>query len=167
VAFHLTQLNIALPREPLNSPLLLEFVTQLDPVNRAADAAPGFVWRLQTEDGNATAIKAFGDDALIVNMSVWESLEALRAYVFSNRAHLGVLRRRREWFQRLGEAHMVLWWTEAGRTPTVEQAERRLEVLRRLGPSPAAFTFRQHFPAPGVDDRPRATRDDRQLCPAG
>jgi hypothetical protein len=168
VAFHLAQVNIALPHEPLDSPLLREFVAALDPVNQAADAAPGFVWRLQTDTGNATAIKAFGDERLIVNMSTWESLEALRAFVFSSRAHLDVLRRRREWFGRLGQAHMVLWWIEAGRIPTVADAERRLAALRTLGPSPAAFTFREHFPAPGDnDDQQRVTRDHRQLCPAG
>jgi hypothetical protein len=147
VRVHLAQLNIALPREPLGSDLLAEFEAQLDPVNAAADAAPGFVWRLQGEDGNATGIRGFDDYRLIVNMSVWESLEALRAFVFSSRPHLGVLRRRREWFERLGEAYLVLWWIPAGTPlPTVEEAEQRLAVLRERGPSPQAFTFRSPFP---------------------
>src|ERR671930_768101 len=106
-AFHLAQLNIALPREPLDAPLLAEFVARLEPVNAQADASPGFVWRLQTEDGDATGIRAFGDDRLIVNMSVWESLEALRAFVDSG-GHVAVMRRRREWFERI-ESHLVLW----------------------------------------------------------
>ena len=118
MALHLAQLNIALPHEPLDSPLPSEFVTALDPVNQAADAAPGFVWRLQTEAGNAAAIKAFGDEHLIVNMSTWESLKALRFCVLNPRQS-GRPRRRCEWFTRLGQAHMVLWWIEAGRTPTV------------------------------------------------
>ena len=147
----LAQLNIALPREPLTSPLLLEFIARLDPVNAAADAAPGFVWRLQTEDGDATGIRGFGDDRLIVNMSVWESLEALRAFVYSNRAHLDVLRRRREWFERM-DFHLVLWWVPAGHRPTVGEAEERLDLLRACGPGPDAFTFRSVY--------------ERDLCPA-
>jgi Domain of unknown function (DUF3291) len=162
---HLAQLNIALPREPLTSPLLAEFVAQLDPVNAAADAAPGFVWRLQTDDGDATGIRGFGDDRLVVNMSVWESLEALRAFVYSNHAHLDVLRRRRAWFERMAEAYLVLWWVPAGHLPDVAEAEERLAVLSALGPSPEAFTFRRHFPPPG-SGVPAAVDDDRTLCPA-
>jgi hypothetical protein len=166
VAFQLAQLNIALPREPLDSRRLADFVAALAPVNQAADAAPGFVWRLATADGDATAIKAFDDDRLIVNMSVWESLPALRAFVFGSRAHLDVLRRRREWFEPLGQLYMVLWWVRAGHQPTVEEAEDRLAELRAGGPSPTAFTFREHFPPPGPGDT-ELVRDDRQLCPAG
>ena len=163
-AFHLAQVNIALPREPLDAPLLAEFVAQLDPVNASADAAPGFVWRLQTEEGDATGIRAFGDDRLIVNMSIWESLEALRAFVYRDAAHLAVLRRRREWFERL-ESFLVLWWIPAGHRPTVAEAEHRLALLRDLGPSPDAFTFRRHFPPPdAVGAQP--VDDERELCPA-
>src|ERR671933_136327 len=140
--FHLAQLNIALPRAPLDAPLLAEFVARLEPVNAQADSSPGFVWRLQTEEGDATGIRAFGDDRLIVNMSVWESLEDLRAFVYGNRSHLAAMRRRREWFTRMADAFMVLWWVPAGHRPSVAEAERRLELLRALGPSPEAFTFR-------------------------
>src|SRR3954451_11123771 len=101
---HLSQVNIALPQEPLDSPALAEFVAALEPVNALADASPGFVWRLQTEEGDATGIRAFGDDRLIVNMSVWESLEALRVFVSSSR-HKDVMRRRREWFEQMGAAY--------------------------------------------------------------
>ena len=121
----------------------------LDPVNAVADASPGFVWRLQTEDGNATAIRAFDEDTM-VNMSVWESIEALRAFVYSNRAHLDVMRRRREWFHDHVEAFQVLWWVPVGHIPSVAEAEERLTLLRADGPSPEAFTFRRHFPAPAA-----------------
>lgn len=144
-AHHLAQLNIALPREPLDAPLLAEFVAALDPVNAAADARPGFVWRLQDEAGNATGIRAFGDDRLIVNLSVWESLEALRDFVYADPAHLAVLRQRRAWFERMAESHLVLWWVPAGELPTVADAEERLDLLRTLGPSPEAFTFRDPY----------------------
>lgn len=163
--FHLAQVNIALPLEPLDSPLLAEFMASLDPVNAVADGAPGFVWRLQTESGNATELSGFDDERLIVNMSVWESLEALRAFVYSNRAHLDVMRRRREWFDRL-RLHLVLWWVPAGHLPTVVEAEERMALLDALGPSPEAFTFREHYPPPDAASED-ATLDERELCPAG
>jgi heme-degrading monooxygenase HmoA len=165
-AFHLAQLNVAIPKEPPGGPLLAEFMAALDPVNAVADASPGFVWRLQTEDGNATAIRAFDEDTM-VNMSVWESLEALRAFVYSNRAHLDVMRRRREWFEEHVDAFQVLWWVPAGHVPTVAEAEQRLLVLRDRGPSPEAFTFRRHFPSPTAVDAGVGSDDDRWLCPAG
>jgi heme-degrading monooxygenase HmoA len=160
---HLAQVNIALPREPLDSPALAEFVAALEPINALADASPGFVWRLQTEEGDATGIRAFGDDRLIVNMSVWESLPALRAFVYSS-GHREVLRRRREWFERLGEAVLALWWVPAATLPTIAAAEARLEHLREHGPTPYAFTFRESFPPAGG---PVPVRDDSELCPAG
>jgi heme-degrading monooxygenase HmoA len=146
--WHLAQVNIALPREPLDAPLLAGFVAALAPVNAVADASPGFVWRLQTEDGDATAIRAFGDDRLIVNMSVWESVEALRAFVHGE-PHAAVLRRRREWFERLGAPETALWWLPAGTIPTVADAEERLAHLRAHGPTPHAFTLRAPMAAPG------------------
>jgi hypothetical protein len=146
-AWHLAQVNIALPVEPLDSPALAEFVELLEPVNALADGAPGFVWRLQTDEGDATAIRAFGDDRLIVNMSVWESADALWDFVY-DAGHLEVMRRRREWFTRMAESHMVLWWVPAGTVPTVADAEERLERLRAEGPTPQAFTFKRRFEAP-------------------
>jgi heme-degrading monooxygenase HmoA len=161
---HLAQVNVAHLRAPLDAPELAEFVANLDPVNALADAAPGFVWRLQTEDGNATAVRVLGDDMLIVNMSVWESLEALSAFVYGG-AHRDVMRRRREWFERLAEAHVALWWIPAGGRPTVAEAERRLVRLRAHGPTVDAFTFRQSFPAPGVAGP--VPVDDDWRCRAG
>lgn len=146
-AFHLAQVNIALPREPLGSPLLADFVAQLDPINALAERSPGFVWRLQGDDGNATAIKVFDDERLIVNMSVWESLESLSAYVYSG-DHAAVMRQRRVWFERMREVFAALWWVPVGHAPTVAEAEDRLRCLRTHGPTPYAFTFRQPFPAP-------------------
>jgi heme-degrading monooxygenase HmoA len=144
--WHLAQVNVALPLEPLDSPRMAGFSEALEPVNAVADASPGFVWRLQTEDGDATAIRAFGG-RLMINMSVWESLEALRAFVYGD-AHAAVLRRRREWFERLGEPETALWWVPVGRLPTVAEAEERLGHLRARGPSARAFTLRQTWPAP-------------------
>jgi heme-degrading monooxygenase HmoA len=158
----IAQLNIALPVAPLDGPELAGFVAALEPVNALADAAPGFVWRLQTEDGDATAVRGFGDDRLIVNMSVWESLEALGAFVYSG-PHREVLVQRRQWFARMGEAFQVLWWVPDGVRPSVADAEQRLDHLRAHGPTPHAFTFRTPFPAP--DARP-VRSDDDWFCPA-
>lgn len=149
--WEIAQVNIALPVMPLTEPELKWFVDALAPVNAAADAAPGFRWRMQTEDGDATAIRAFGDDRLIVNMSVWASIEALGEFVYRDPAHVGVLRRRRDSFSRLGEAHQVLWWIPAGHRPSVTEAEERLAHLRQHGPTAWAFTFRTPFPVPDAD----------------
>jgi len=143
--WHIAQLNIGRMVAPTNAPEVAEFMAALDPINALADASPGFVWRLQTEAGNATDIHAFADDELLLlNMSVWESIESLRAFTYSS-AHTGILARRREWFERLEVAHLVLWWIPAGTIPTVEEALARLERLRRDGPTSAAFTFRTPF----------------------
>ena len=163
-AYHLAQVNIARLLEPLESELLSDFVASLDPVNAVADRSPGFVWRLQAEDGNATSVPIFDDDELIVNMSVWESLEALRAFVYTTAEHLAVMRRRREWFERM-DVFMALWWVAAGHIPTVTEAEERITLLRAIGPSSEAFTFRRHFPPPGEAEGD-AMDDDRRLCPA-
>jgi heme-degrading monooxygenase HmoA len=146
-AHHLAQVNVATVRAPLDSPQLAGFVAALEPINALADHSPGFVWRLQTEDGDATAIRPFGDQRIMVNLSVWESLEALRAFVYASR-HLDVMRRRREWFHRMADAYLALWWVPAGTIPTVAEARERIELLTRDGPGPDAFTFRVPFPAP-------------------
>ncbi|WP_437811056.1 DUF3291 domain-containing protein [Sorangium sp. So ce1078] len=167
---HLAQVNIALPLEPLGSARLADFVSALEPVNALADAAPGFVWRLKTDGGDATAVRAFGDDRIIVNMSVWESAEALSDFVFRNPEHAAVMRRRREWFVPMKEAIAVLWWIPAGHIPTVAEAEERLDHLRQHGPTPRAFTFRHLFPAPdapSVAAPAPAPADEAPRCPAG
>lgn len=145
VGWHLTQVNVARPLEPLDAPLLKDFVDALEPVNAVADASPGFVWRLQTDEGDATALRIFGDDSMLINMSVWESVEALRAFVYGA-AHVAVLRRRRDWFARLGVPETALWWVPAGTLPTIADAEERLTALRTDGPAPRAFTLREAFP---------------------
>ena len=144
---HLAQLNIGRTRAPVDAPLLADFAAALDPVNAIADAAPGFVWRLQDESGDATSIRAYEDELMIVNMSVWESIEALRAFAYAAPEHKAVLRRRREWFERM-DLYLVLWWVPAGQIPTVAEARERLDLLGERGPTPSAFTFRESFPPP-------------------
>jgi hypothetical protein len=161
MAHHIAQINVSRPAEPLDSARLADFVAALEPINALADTAPGFVWRLQTEDGNATAIRVFDDDELIVNMSVWESIDALGAFVFRS-AHTDVMRRRREWFVPPAELATALWWVPAGMVPTVADGELRLRRLRAYGPTLAAFTFRAPFPSPdGI-----TAADVDWFCPA-
>jgi Domain of unknown function (DUF3291) len=142
----LASLNVGRLLAPLDSPQIAEFVAQLEPINRLADGSPGFVWRLMTADGDATSIRPFDDELVLVNLAVWESLESLRAFVYSS-AHVDVLRQRRDWFERMATAHLVLWWVQPGHIPSVAEALERLEALRRDGPTPAAFTFRTSFDA--------------------
>jgi Domain of unknown function (DUF3291) len=163
--WHLAQVNIAIPREPMDSPALAGFVAMLEPINALADGAPGFVWRLQDESGDATAIRVFDDERMMINMSVWESIETLWAFVYDSR-HLDVMRRRREWFTRLADAHQCLWWIPAGELPTPDEARRRVEHLRANGPSPEAFTFKQRY-APPDSASSGPVMDDRESCPAG
>jgi hypothetical protein len=146
--FHLAQLNIGRMRGPIDDPVMEGFRSQLEAINALADRSPGFVWRLQTEDGDATAIRAYEDPLMAVNMSVWESLEALHAYVYSS-AHVGVLRDRKQWFDPASDHILVLWWVPAGYVPTMDEAKQKLATLRGQGPSAAAFTFRKAFPPPG------------------
>src|SRR5215510_9823134 len=136
---HLAQVNVARMRAPLESEVMSGFRTQLERINALADASPGFVWRLQSDEGDATAIRAFDDPLLLVNMSVWESLEALHAYVYKS-DHVALLRQRRAWFEPLGGPSLCLWWLEAGREPTIAEAKQKLELLAARGPSAAAFS---------------------------
>lgn len=141
--YHLAQLNIAKMKYPLDRNEMADFVARLEDINALADAAPGFVWRLQTDAGDATGIDFFGSDVL-VNMSLWTGLDALRDFAFRS-AHRELLARRRDWFETFDEAYAVLWWVAAGHVPDLDEAAARLECLRRDGPGPRAFTFRQAF----------------------
>ena len=145
--FELAQLNIAWLAAPLESPALTDFVENLNRINELAERTPGYVWRLQSEDGDATAFRPFGEEHL-VNLTVWQDVESLHAYVYRT-AHAAIMSRRKEWFERMREAYNVLWWVPAGHRPTVEEARSRLDKLRAEGASAEAFTFKQPFGPPG------------------
>ncbi len=145
---HLAQVNVSRLIAPIDAPGTADFVAALAPVNARADRATGFVWRLQTDDGDATAVRAFDDPLVIVNLSVWESIEALEAFAYRDEGHRVVLRRRREWVARHVERHRALWWIPVGPTPTADEAVARLTHLRVNGPTERAFTFRDRFSAP-------------------
>jgi Domain of unknown function (DUF3291) len=149
-AYHLAQVNIGTLKAPLESPEIAGFVENLERINALAESQPGFVWRLvgDGEGDNATDLRLFDDPLTLLNMSVWTDLDALAAFVYRS-GHRDVMRRRAEWFHKV-ELYMVLWWVEAGHVPTPQEAIARLEILRRKGPSPEAFTFKQPFPAPGA-----------------
>ncbi|MEU6274696.1 DUF3291 domain-containing protein [Streptomyces populi] len=149
-SFELAQVNIARLKAPLDSPELKGFVEGLEPVNAVADAADGFVWRLQGDSGDATDIRVLGDAWMMVNMSTWRDTNALTAFMYQG-MHRELMARRREFFERLEEAVTALWWVPAGHRPTVPEAESRLLHLREHGPTPYAFTLRTSFP-PGAAD---------------
>ena len=142
---HLAQVNIARMRAPLDDPVMAGFVARLNEINALADASRGFVWRLQTPEGNATYLRPYDDDRILVNMSVWETVEDLRTYVYRT-AHAEVLRARAEWFEKLGAQAVALWWVPAGHLPSVDEAKKRLAHLQERGPTPFAFTFQTLFP---------------------
>lgn len=140
----LAQLNIALAKCPLDAPEIKEFVDNLELVNGIAESSEGFVWRLKDESGDATNIQAFDDPNMIVNMSVWDSVDSLKNFMFRTH-HRDFMRRKGDWFHRLPEDTYVLWWIEADHIPTLEEAIERLEHLREIGDTPYAFTFKTNF----------------------
>jgi hypothetical protein len=163
-AYELAQLNIGVIKGPIDGPVMAEFVANLDRINALAERTPGFVWRLQTEEGNATALRPYEDERIAVNMSVWKDVEALSRYVYHS-DHVQVMRRRREWFEKMDQAFLVLWWVPHGHRPSLEEAKARLEMLRAKGPGKEAFTFRQAYPPPDAEQsRPAIGFGDE--CPA-
>ncbi len=142
---HLAQVNVARMNAPLDSAEMADFVARIAEINALADASPGFVWRLATDQGDATYLRPYDDDRILFNLSVWHAVDDLRAYVYGS-AHAEVMRRRHRWFSKFEGAYLALWWVPAGHVPSIDEAKARLAQLDREGPSPAAFTFKQLFP---------------------
>lgn len=162
--FHLSQVNIARARGEMSDPVMAEFVASLPEINALADQSPGFVWRLQTEAGDATALRPYDDNRILINLSVWADLPALRTFVFRS-AHAGIMRRRREWFERFDRIYLALWWVPAGHRPSVTEAIDRLAHLEHHGPTAFAFGFADSFGPDGLPmPREGATLGD--TCPA-
>ena len=147
--YQLAQLNIAKMKYSIASDEMTDFVDNLENINALAERSPGFVWRLQTEEGDATSIDFFGPDVL-VKMSIWADIESLHSYVYKT-AHAKIMSRRKEWFHRVDEAYTVLWWIAEGQIPTLAEAGEKLEQLKSAGHGPLAFSFKQAYPPPGVD----------------
>jgi hypothetical protein len=148
--WHIAQYNLAKLRAPLDDPLLADFVAAIDRINHLGDASPGFVWRHQTEDGNSTSVRPRDDSSIIINFTVWESIESLFEFTYHS-DHVEVYRKRRKWFEHVEWAYLALWWIPAGHIPTVEEGEERLRHLDAHGPTPHAFTFKKRFPAPASE----------------
>jgi hypothetical protein len=142
--FHLAQLNVGAILAPLDSPVMADFANNLDKINALAEASPGFIWRLKDDANNATSIQMFDDERVIVNMSVWETLEHLYQFAYKS-MHAEFLKRRKEWFEKMGEMYYVLWYVPAGTVPGVMEARQRLEHLRAHGETPHAFSFSKRF----------------------
>jgi hypothetical protein len=145
--YHLAQINIARMLAPIDDLLMADFVAQLPAINALAEESPGFVWRLQSESGDATSIKVYDDDMIIINLTVWENVDALREYVYKS-AHHGVLRERKRWFEKFEGSYYAMWWVPAGHLPDPQEGKERLEYLRGHGDTAYAFSFKHVFPKP-------------------
>lgn len=147
MTYYLAQINIAKLLEPIDSPLLEDFVGDLDRINEIADKSTGFVWRLKDDTGNATNINPFDDSSFIVNMSVWETVDDLKDFVY-NSGHMEVFRKRTKWFERMKTPHMALWWVKVGDYPTAEDGKNKLLELEKYGETVSSFSFKKLFDTP-------------------
>jgi hypothetical protein len=146
--YQLAEINIGrIKGVNINDPIMKEFVDNLDSVNQLAESSEGFVWRLKDDSNNATNLNPFDDEQVIINISVWESVEALEKFTFKT-FHTDFLKRRKEWFQQLGKAYFAMWWIPKGQYPTMEEAIAKLDFLQQNGASEQVFTFREKFDKP-------------------
>ena len=145
--YHLAQVNIARMNADIEDPIMSEFVQRLDEINALADISKGFVWRFKTDEGNATYLRPFEDTRILINISVWETVDDLRNYVYASR-QLELLKSKANWFSKSGGANLALWWIESGRIPSVQEAIKKLDIIKVNGPSLEAFTFSQPYPKP-------------------
>jgi len=145
--YNLAQINIALAKAEMDTDIMEGFVSRLDEINETADNAEGFVWRLQSEDGDSTAIRVFDEPLLLVNMSVWESIDALKSFVYTS-AHVELIRDRQAWFHKFVDAHQAMWWIPVGHIPTIEEAKEKLDHIQKHGPTLLSFHFGKPFPMP-------------------
>ena len=149
----------------MDDPVMAGFAARLEDINALADGAPGFVWRFQTESGNATSVQAFEDATILFNMSVWESPQALRTFVYRS-DHANVMKQRRSWFEKFDGLYLVLWWVPAGHIPGIAEARERLAYLQQHGESAYAFSFARIFPAPDEVGAQTTGSDISDPCPA-
>ncbi len=154
--YHIAQVNTAKMNADLDDPIMSGFVQRLDEINALADDSEGFVWRFQTETSDATYLRPFEDKRVLFNMSVWKTLDNLRSYVYKSK-HLELLRSKADWFTKLEEAHLALWWIPQGHIPSVEEALEKLRFIKTKGPSPDAFTFAKTYPLPNKALQPTAS----------
>ena len=142
--YHLAQVNIAKMLADLNAPVMSDFVQRLNEINLLADSSAGFVWRFLSDEGDATYLRPYEDKNILFNMSVWESLESLKAYVY-NSSHLELLKSKKNWFSKLSEPHMALWWVPKGHIPSVSEGLRKINIIKERGACEEAFTFAEPY----------------------
>lgn len=142
--YHLAQVNIAQAQNLMDSEHMKGFKDRLDEINALADQSTGFIWRLQTEGGDATSIQAYSDSHLLINMSVWENVETLKAFVYKS-LHVELIQDRDAWFNKMLNVHQALWWIPAGHIPDIEEGKAKLDQLQKHGPDKNAFTFARPF----------------------
>ena len=147
MGYYLAQVNTSRMIADLDDPVMAGFVQRLDEINILADQSKGFIWRFQTETGNATYLRPFEDQRILFNMSVWETLEDLKNYVYYSK-HLELLMAKENWIKKLAQAHLALWWIPQEQIPSVDDALIKLSLLERNGPSPDVFTFSKPYPMP-------------------
>ena len=147
--FQLAEINVALMKGiNINDPVMKEFVDNLDRVNALAESSEGFVWRLKDESSNnATSLNPYDDEQILINLSVWESIEALENYAYRT-FHAEIFKRRREWFQTFGKVNMAMWWIPEGQFPTLEEAVEKLDYLQKNGSSELVFDFKNKYLPP-------------------
>lgn len=150
--YHLVQVNIAKMNADLEDPIMSGFVQRLEEINTLAENSKGFVWRFQSDEGDATYLRPFDDPRILFNMSVWEEVEDLRSYVYSSK-HLELLKAKNDWFTKLGDGHIALWWIKKGHMPSVEEALEKLSFIKENGPSPDVFTFAKPYPKPNSNTK--------------
>lgn len=143
---YLAQVNIAKMIDEIDSPTMADFVNNLDRINALAESSPGFIWRLVEEENNATSITIFDDRFIIVNMSVWKTIDSLFKFTYST-DHVEIFKRKKEWFHKIKERHMALWYIDENTMPSPQQAKERLAYLQKHGETPHAFTFKSKFTA--------------------
>ena len=162
--YHIAQVNIGRVKAPLDDPIMAGFVNRLDEINALADGSPGFVWRLQTPEGDATYLRPYDDDRVLINMSVWETVDALKHYVYHT-VHAQLLRQRQEWFEKFAGVYLALWWVPAGHIPGIDEAKKRIAYLEAHGPTQFAFTFKAVF-QPDEEFQRGIDWSSFQPCPA-
>ncbi len=146
--YQLAQINIARMRGvTINDPVMKEFFDNLDAVNAIAESSDGFVWRLKDDSNNATSLNPYDDEQIIINVSVWESIGQLENFMYRT-LHSEFLKRRKEWFHRFGKVYTAMWWTPAGKFPTMQEAADKLEYLQQHGPTALVFDFKKKFESP-------------------
>ena len=146
MTYQIAQVNLGRIAAPLDDPRMADFMNGLDEINALAERSPGFVWRLQTTEGNATYFRPYPhDDRILLNMSVWTGIDELKQFVYRT-AHAEFLRRRQEWFELFRGNYAALWWVPAGHIPGIDEAKKRIAHLDANGPTQFAFTFKTTFP---------------------